>query len=120
MTRKIVTYNHDGRIGVIVEMSCKDDWTSRTDEFKALGRDIAMQIAATNPKVISPRNSAEVIPIETRDSNQESHEDPEALLSQPFVKEPEKTVGEYLNEVAGSLGDRIDIVRFVRYETDET
>lgn len=91
----IGTYSHDGRIGVVVEVNCETDFVAKTDEFKELVKDMCLHIAAMNP------------------------EDEKALLDQPFVKDPEKEVGNYVKEHIVKLGENIVVRRFSRLELGE-
>src|SRR3954467_1606675 len=86
----IGSYVHDGRIGVLVEVNCETDFVAKTDEFKELVKDLALQIAASEPK------------------------DEDELLEQPFVKNPEVSVGEYVKEHIAKLGENIVVRRFSR------
>ncbi len=135
------SYIHgDGRIGVLVEVNCETDFVAKTDEFKSFVRDIAMHIAASNPKYVS----REEIPQEELDKEKEilraqalNEGKPEkivdkmvegriekyikeiCLLEQPFVKDPDKTVQDILNEKIATIGENMSIRRFVRYERGE-
>lgn len=99
--------HHTKRIGALVELNCETDFVARTDEFKKLARDLAMQVAATSPQFIS---SEEMPP--------KAEADPQmvCLLSQPFVKEPSKTVQEIIAETIAKVGENIKVRRFARFE----
>jgi elongation factor Ts len=84
-------HNH-GKIGVILELNCETDFVARNSGFKELAHDLAMHIAAMEPK------------------------DNEELLSQPFIKDGQKTIGDLLNEAVAKLGENIKIGKFVRLE----
>ncbi|MBL7053049.1 MAG: translation elongation factor Ts [Candidatus Portnoybacteria bacterium] len=89
----IETYIHgNNKIGVILELNCETDFVAKNEEFKQLARDITMHIAAMNPK------------------------DSEELLSQPFIKDEEKTIQDLVIEAVGKLGENIKIGKFVRLE----
>lgn len=92
----IGSYVHDGRIGVLVEVNCETDFVAKTDEFKELVKDLCLHIAASEPKNVKE------------------------LLQQPFVKNPDITVGEYVKEHITKLGENIVIRRFSRLELGET
>ncbi len=134
------TYNHDGRIGVLVEVNCETDFVARTDEFTELVKDIAMHIAASNPEFVS----MEEIPASVRDAKKVEFADkaksegkPEkmiegivdgmlkkhfaerCLLEQPFVKNPDQTVNDYVKEAIAKLGENIVIRRFSRMALGE-
>jgi len=99
--------HHTRRIGALVELNCETDFVARTTEFKELAHDLAMQIAATAPQFLT----SEEIP-------SEEETDPQAacLLSQPFIKEPDKTVQEVIAETIAKVGENIKVRRFVRFE----
>jgi len=99
--------HHTKRIGALVELNCETDFVARTDEFKRLARDLAMQVAASSPQFIS---SGEMPP--------ETETDPQVtcLLSQPFIKDPTKTVQEIIDETIAMVGENIRVRRFSRFE----
>ncbi len=89
------TYSHDGRIGVVVEVNCETDFVAKTDEFKELVKDLCLHIAASEP------------------------ENEVALLEQPFVKNPDITVGDYIKQHIAKLGENIVVRRLVRMALGE-
>jgi len=99
--------HHTKRIGALVELNCETDFVAHTGEFKELAHDLAMQIAATSPQFLT---SEEMPP--------EAETDPQAacLLSQPFIKEPDKTVQEVIAETITKVGENIKVRRFARFE----
>ncbi|MCJ7792267.1 MAG: elongation factor Ts [Dehalococcoidia bacterium] len=99
--------HHTKRIGALVELNCETDFVARTAEFKELAHDLAMQIAATAPQFLT---SEELPP--------KAEIDPQAacLLSQPFIKEPTKTVQEIIAETIAKVGENIKVRRFARFE----
>ena len=99
--------HHTKRIGALVELNCETDFVARTHEFKELAHDLAMQIAAASPQFLA---SEEMPP--------EAETDPQTacLLSQPFIKEPEKTVQEVISETITKVGENIKVRRFARFE----
>lgn len=103
----IEAYVHGGRIGVLVEINCETDFVARTDVFKALAHDVAMQIASMNPVAVR----AEDVPADAEGTPAEL-----ALLEQPFIKDAGRTVADLINEAVSSTGERIEIRRFTRYE----
>ncbi len=94
-------------IGALVELNCETDFVAHTAEFKELAHDLAMQIAATSPQFLT-----------SEDMPPETETDPQAvcLLSQPFIKEPDKTVQEILAETIAKVGENIKVRRFARFE----
>ena len=105
----VESYIHgEGRIGVLVEINCETDFVARTDEFRLLARDVALQIAAMNPSALT----LEDVPEDVRESEREGA----ALLTQPFVKESGQTVQQRIEETVASTGENIRVARFTRYE----
>lgn len=130
-------YIHSGRIGVLVEVNCETDFVARTDDFKNLTHDIAMHVAASNPQYIS----AEDIPAEERErvsaeftekvKNEgkpekiagqivegmlKKHFADQTLLEQPFIKNPDQTVGELVQVHNAKLGENIVVSKIRRVE----
>jgi elongation factor Ts len=99
--------HHTKRVGALVELNCETDFVARTDEFKGLARDLAMQVAALYPQFIT----SEEIPPETEIDPQTA-----CLLNQPFIKEPSKTVQEIITETIAKVGENIKVRRFSRFE----
>lgn len=142
MTEGVVTsYIHmGGKIGVMVEVNCETDFVAKTDDFQTFARNIAMHIAATGPVGIAPEDvPAEIVEKEKEIYRAQAEEmgKPEqmiekiaegklnkfykesCLLNQPYVKEPDKTVADYVNEVIAVTGENISIRRFTRYQLGE-
>jgi len=104
----IDAYVHPGgQVGAMVEVNCETDFVARTDEFKELSHNLALQIAAMSPQFISP----EEIPPGT-------DTDPQAacLLLQPFIKDPSKTIQDIIIETIAKVGENIKVRRFTRFE----
>lgn len=137
----VESYIHaGGRIGVIVEVNCETDFVAKTDQFRDFARDVAMQIAAANPKFVRREEvSAEEIEKEREILKAQALNEgkPEkivekmvegriskyyeefCLLEQSFIKDPDKTIATLLNEKINKIGENISIRRFVRYELGE-
>lgn len=136
----IGTYNHDGRIGVLVEVNCETDFVARNEIFTELVKDVAMHIAASAPEYVS----VDEIPAETREKaaaefteKAKSEGKPEnmvpqivegmlkkhfaerCLLDQPFVKNPDITVGDLVRDHNARLGENIVVRRFRRLALGE-
>lgn len=136
----IGTYNHDNRIGVLVEVNCETDFVARNEIFTNFVKDIAMHIAASAPEFVS----SEDIPADIRDKAKaefaekakndgkpehmldnivegmlKKHFTERCLLDQPFVKNPDQTVGEYVKEHNAKLGENIVVRRFARMQLGE-
>ena len=134
----IEAYVHfNGRVGVLVEVNCETDFVARTAEFKAFARNVALHVASMNPLTVSPEDIPQKILAEERaiaEKQAAEMDKPEnitkrivegrldkfvkekALLTQPYVKEPDKTVGKLLQETIQKLGENVVVRRFVRYE----
>lgn len=137
----IGSYIHmGGKIGVLVEVNCETDFVARNDAFQQLVRDIAMHIAAANPVAIRREDfPAELVERERtvyREQMKESGKpeaiwdkivdgkidkfySDQALLEQPYVKNPDQTVGQLITEVSAKTGEKIDVRRFSRYGLGE-
>lgn len=137
----VESYIHGGgRIGVLVEVNCETDFVAKTDDFKALARDIAMQIAAANPTYVSREEvSADVIEHEKQvlraqalnegkpanivekmiEGRIEKYYKEICLLEQPFIKDTDKTITQIVNEKIAKIGEKISIRRFVRFQLGE-
>lgn len=107
----IECYIHSGgRIGAMVEVNCETDFVARTEDFKALAHDIAMQVAAMNPRFIAESEIPEGEDVNPQES---------CLLQQPFIKDPRMTIDELIKELIGKLGENIRIRRFSRFSLGE-
>lgn len=106
----VEAYIHGGRIGALVEINCETDFVARTDIFKTLAHDIAMQVASMAPEVIAPA-----------DLLADAAGPPEqmALLAQPFIKDSSKSIQDLINEAITSTGEKIEVHRIVRYGLGE-
>jgi elongation factor Ts len=131
----ISSYVHSGRIGVLVEINCETDFVARTEEFKQFSRDIAMHVAAANPEYLnSEAVPAEVVGRERAIFEKEAAGKPAeivdkivdgklakyyeqvCLVNQPFVKDPDISVGKLTTNLVAKLGENIVIRRFERME----
>lgn len=114
----ISSYVHfGGKIGVLVELNCETDFVAKTDDFKQLAKDISMHIAWSNPRFLSRDEvSKEII---KREKDQEKYFSQVCLLEQPFLKDNEISVNNYLSSVIARMGENIRIRRFARYQLGE-
>lgn len=104
----VETYVHaGGRIGAMVEVNCETDFVARTDQFKGLAHDLAMQVAAIAPTYVS----SEEIPPDVEGDPKES-----CLLLQPFIRDPDRTVQDIVDETMAQVGENIVVRRFARFE----
>ena len=104
----IDAYIHPGgQVGVILEVNCETDFVARTEEFKELVHNLALQIAAMSPQFVSPE-----------EMSQEIDADPQTacLLLQPYVKDPSKTIQDIITEIIAKVGENIKVRRFTRFE----
>ena len=133
-----------GKVGVLVEVNCETDFVARTPEFQQLVKDIAMHIAATEPRFVTREEvTAEVLDKEREIALAQAKNEPKnankpdavldkiiegrigkyyeevVLLDQPFVKDPAKTVQELLTENIARTGERITVRRFTRFKMGE-
>jgi elongation factor Ts len=133
-----------GKVGVLVEVNCETDFVARGDEFQQLVKDVAMHVAAAEPKYVSQQDvPAEELNKEREIARAQAQNDPKnankpehvldkivegrlhkfyeenVLLDQPFVKDPAKTVGELVTEKVAKTGEKITIRRFTRYKMGE-
>ncbi len=107
-----------GRIGALIEVNCETDFVARTDEFKQLVHDLAMQVAATAPRYVSVEDvPADVLEEGAREAGSaEKFIEQAVLLAQPFIKDPSRTVEEVIKEAIARLGENIRVRRFARFE----
>lgn len=133
-----------GKVGVLVEINCESDFVARGDEFQQLVKDVAMHVAASDPRYVSRDEvPADVIAKERDILMGQLKNDPKnagkpedvlgkiiegrlnkfyeesVLVDQPFVKDPSKTIGELVAEKVGSIKENISIRRFTRYKMGE-
>lgn len=108
-----------GNLAAMVEVNCETDFVARTDTFKKLAKDLAMHIAATNPKYIDresvPRQELEKVDEKER----EDYLKEVCLLEQVFVKDNTLTVREYINSVISQTGENISVKRFARFSLQD-
>jgi len=133
-----------GKVGVLVELNCETDFVARGEEFQQLVKDIAMHIAAAEPRYVTREEvPAAVLDKEREIARAQAKNDPKmankpdqvidkivegrlnkfyeesVLVDQPFVKAPEKTIGELVTEKTAKTGERIAVRRFTRYKMGE-
>lgn len=137
----VESYIHGGgRIGVLVEINCETDFVAKTDDFKALAKDVAMQIAAANPLYVSREevpeadveHEKEVLRAQALNEGKpaqivekmlvgrlEKFYKEICLMEQPFIKEPDKTINDLINASVAKIGEKVSIRRFTRYQLGE-
>lgn len=134
----VQSYIHmGGKIGVLVEVTCETDFVAKNADFIAFARNIAMHIAATSPLAITPEDvSAETVEKEMEiyrgqaremgkpdnivdkiaDGKLKKFYQENCLINQQYVKDPDKTVADLINEMIAKIGENITIKRFARYQ----
>jgi elongation factor Ts len=137
----VESYIHGGgRVGVLVEVLCETDFVARTEQFKEFVHEVALQVSATNPLYVSRESiPAEVIEKEKElamaefEGSSKPKEMMEkialgklekfysevCLLDQPYIKDEDKTIGEYMKETTAKTGENVVIKRFTRYSLGE-
>jgi elongation factor Ts len=126
----------EGRIGVLIEVSCETDFVARTDEFRRLARELAMQVAATDPSwVTRDEVPSDVIEGERKiygeqarstgkpeqviakivEGKLESFYKQAVLMDQPYIRDDSKTIGDLVTEVAAKVGENVVVRRFARF-----
>lgn len=137
----VSSYIHTGgKIGVLLEINCETDFAARSDDFQGLVRDIAMHIAAAAPRFVTRDEVQEADLAEEREiardqaiksgkpeavvekivtGKMEKYYSQNCLMEQPYVKDPDKSVGDLLNEAVGRIGENMQIGRFARFVLGE-
>lgn len=126
-----------GRIGVLLEINCETDFVAKTDGFKGLARDVAMQIAAANPTYVTRQevpeeilnHEREILKVQALNEGKpanivekmiegrlEKYYKENCLLEQQFIKDTDKTITQLINENISKIGENISIRRFTRYQ----
>ncbi|MGE0143158.1 MAG: translation elongation factor Ts [Planctomycetota bacterium] len=131
--------HHNGKLGVLVELGCETDFVARNEEFRAFGRDVCLHVAAFRPRYLAPADVSEAEVARERDivleqTRQQMAGRPDeviqkavegrmqkffaelCLLEQPWVHDDKKAVGLVVKELAGKIGENIQIRRFTRLE----
>lgn len=105
----VESYIHGGgRVGVIVEVNCETDFVANTEEFRTLARNIAMQIAAMNPQVVSADDPER--------AQHEGSDEEVVLMAQPFIRDGSRTIATLVQDAIAKTGENVRVRRFVRYE----
>jgi elongation factor Ts len=136
----IGSYIHGGKLGVLVEVNCETDFVAKTDDFQGLAKELAMQVAASSPKYVNKEevpaaeveqekaiylNEAkqsgkpEAVQQKIAEGKIESYYKQICLMEQPYIREPKKTVRQYVTDVAAKLGENVVVKRFVRLQLGE-
>ncbi|MCY0898286.1 MAG: translation elongation factor Ts [Firmicutes bacterium] len=137
----VTSYIHgQGRIGVLLEINCETDFVANTDDFRALAHEVAMHIAAARPLYVRPEDvppevvahEREILTAQALNEGKppaivekmvqgrlEKFYQEVCLLEQPYVKNPDISVGDFIKEHIARLGEQIQVRRFVRFERGE-
>ena len=137
----IYSYIHTGaKLGVLIEVNCESDFVAKTEDFETFVKDIAMHIAAANPAGLAPEDVDQSVIEKEReiyraqmleegkpeniidkivDGKVEKYYKEVCLLSQQYIKDPQKTVEDVLKETIGKVGENIQIKRFSRFQIGE-
>jgi elongation factor Ts len=115
---RIECYIHHGnKIGVLLEVDCESDFVARNEEFAKFTKDLAMQIAATNPEYVKKEDVPEEVL--KHEKNKDDYYKNSCLLEQVFVKDPSLTIKDYLGSIVAKIGENVVIRRFTRYKIGE-
>jgi elongation factor Ts len=142
MTEGVIqSYIHtDGKLGVLVEVNCETDFVAKNDDFNGFAKNLAMHIAATNPVAIRPEDVPEEIISKEKeiylaqvlemgkpekvadkivDGKLQKYFKENCLLNQPYVRDPDMTIEDLLNDMIAKIGENISIKRFARFRIGE-
>lgn len=127
-----------GKLGVLVEVNCESDFVAKTDDFKALARELALQVAGAAPQYVSSENvPTEIVEREKSIFREQVGDKPEniaekivegklkkffaeiCLLQQPWIRDDSKTMHDLVTEAVAKLGENISVARFARYQVGE-
>jgi len=137
----IFSYIHPGdKLGVLIEINCETDFVARTEQFKALAKELAMQVAAASPLVVAPEQLPAHLLESERDVYRKQAQNegkPDAvvekivegrikkfyqevcLVMQPFIKDQDRTVADLITDTVAVLGENISVKRFARFRLGE-
>lgn len=130
----VASYVHNDTVGSMVVLACETDFVSRNDDFKSVGREIAMHVAAMDPEFLNETEIDEaakeaakkVFEEEVKDKpadmqekilqgKMDSYFKDKVLLNQSYIKDPSKTIKDLVDEATQKFGERVELVRFVRF-----
>lgn len=137
----VTSYIHgEGRLGVLVEVNCETDFVARTEDFRTLAREIALQVAASDPRYVSRQEVPQDVAAAERaaqlakaradgkdgadaeaeaDKQMEKFYETACLVDQPFIRDERRSVGELIKEVIAKTGENIQVRRFARFKLGE-
>ena len=113
---RVDAYVHfNNTVGVLIEVDCETDFVARTEDFVALAKDLALHIAAMNPRYLRPED-VPAAEIEASGETAEKFYEQHVLLAQPFVKDGSQTIEDKIKSTVAKLRENVVVRRFVRYE----
>ena len=136
----IGSYVHSGKVGVLIEVNCETDFVAKTDDFQNLAKELAMQVAASVPKYVGREEvpaaeldkereiylneakqsgTPEAVQAKIAEGKIESYYKQVCLLDQPYIREPKKSVNQYVTVVAAKVGENVIVKRFARLQLGE-
>lgn len=134
---QVGTYVHNGKIGVMVEVNCETDFVARNEDFQSFVKDVAMHVAAADPKFLKSEDidesfknrEAEIYAAQLKEQGKPEQMIPNivqgklkklasevCLYNQKFIKDPEKTIEDLVNDLTLKLGEKIQVRRFVKFD----
>ena len=119
----IGSYIHQGgQLGVMIELNCESDFVARTDNFKALAHELALQVAGASPKYVSTDQISDTEREQgLRDfGSEKAFLEATVLMAQPSLRQSNRTIEELVRDAIATIGENIVVRRFVRYELGET
>ncbi len=117
---RVEAYVHHGnKIGVLLEVNCETDFVARNDEFVRFTKDVAMQIAATDPRYLKKEDVPADVLSDLNDKQKADFVKVNCLLSQPFIKDDKVTIQDYLTSIVAKIGENIVVRRFVCFRLGE-
>ncbi len=111
--------HHSSKIGVLIEVNCETDFVARNEVFNSFVKDITMQIAATNPGYVRTEDVSSDLTEKLSDEGKQEFLKQNCLLEQPFIKDQNIIIKDYLTQLIAKIGENIVIRRFARYKIGE-
>jgi elongation factor Ts len=116
---RIEVYIHPGsRLAALIELNCETDFVARTDDFIQLSKDLALHVAAANPRYLTTEEVPAEVVAESGQKPEKFYEE-QVLLNQPYVRDPGQTIQDMIKAGIAKLGENILVRRFVRFEVGE-
>lgn len=116
---RVEVYIHPGsRLAALIELNCETDFVARTDDFIQLSKNLALHVAAANPRYLTPEEVPAEAIAESGQKPEKFYEE-QVLLNQPYVRDPGQTIQDMIKSGIARLGENIIVRRFVRFEVGE-